>query len=78
MRQYCRYCNHCHYGDAVYCDVKEKTMPESRAKAVNNCIHFVFNELDVFYGGDMSKVYKPQKTKETKTEQIGGQLCLQL
>ncbi len=73
MKQYCRYCSHCHYGDAVYCDAKRKTMPESRAKSVNNCKDFDFNEIDVFYAGDMNKVYKP---RELKQKQCDGQVSL--
>lgn len=73
MKQYCRYCSHCHYGDYVYCDVKKKTMPENRAKAVNSCKDFDFNEIDVFYEGDMSKVYKP---REPKKKQCDGQVSL--
>lgn len=73
MKQYCRYCCHCHYANCVYCDVKEKTMSERTAKAVNNCKDFLFNEIDVFYEGDMNKVYKP---REPKKKQCDGQIEL--
>lgn len=60
MKQYCRYCNHCINGDAVYCEVLKITMSEEKAKRVNRCKEFVFNEIDVF---DLEKRYKPRKTK---------------
>ena len=44
MKQYCRYCCHCHY-----------------------------NEIDVFYMGDMDKTYKP---RELKQKQCDGQIEL--
>lgn len=73
MKQYCRYCAHCHYADGVYCDVKNEQITESKAKAVNQCKDFVFNEIDVFYEGDMTKVYKPRKPKK---KQCDGQMRL--
>ena len=48
MKQYCRYCVNCIYGDVVWCDEINKMMSESQAKRVNHCKHFVFNEIDVF------------------------------
>lgn len=60
MKQYCRYCNHCIVGDVVYCEVLKITMSEEKAKRVNRCKEFVFNEIDVF---DLEKRYKPRKTK---------------
>lgn len=61
MKQYCRYCTNCVYGDCVYCSELRKIMSESSAKTVNNCKHFIFNEIDVF---DFNKVYKPRKAKQ--------------
>lgn len=63
MKEYCRYCSHCCYGDAIYCEVKNKTMSENTAKSVNHCKDFAFCELDVF---DIEKKYKPTKEKEFK------------
>lgn len=40
MKQYCRYCSHCCYGDAIYCEAKNKTMSENTAKSVNHCKDF--------------------------------------
>jgi hypothetical protein len=54
----------------VYCDVKGKTMAESTAKTENRCKDFEFNEIDVFYMGDMDKRYKPREVKEKDTTQI--------
>lgn len=73
MKQYCRYCAHCHYADDVYCDIKNGRISESKAKAVNHCKDFEFNEIDVFYAGDMTKVYKPKEPKKT---QCDGQMKL--
>ena len=60
MKQYCRYCVNCIYGDVVWCDELNKMMSESQAKTVNHCKHFVFNEIDVF---DLDKKYKPRAEK---------------
>ena len=60
MKQYCRYCANCVYGDVVWCDELNKMMSESSAKNVNHCKHFVFNEIDVF---DLDKKYKPRAEK---------------
>ena len=71
MKQYCRYCAHCHYGDAVYCSIYEKTMSESTAKSSNRCKKFAFAEIDVF---DTDKTYKPRKGKPEKPDQITMQI----
>ena len=62
MKQYCRYCSNCIVGDAVYCEALKITMSEEKAKRVNRCNEFVFNEIDVF---DLEKRYKtrPRKAK---------------
>ena len=60
MKQYCRYCAYCVYGDVAYCEVHNETMSEQKAKRVNKCKDFVFNELDVF---TMNK-YKPRTIKK--------------
>lgn len=60
MKQYCRYCNHCIVGDVVYCEALKITMSEEKAKRVNHCKEFDFNEIDVF---DLDKRYKPRKKK---------------
>lgn len=71
MKQYCRYCSHCHYGDVAYCDVKQKTMSESSAKAMNNCKDFELNPIDVFMENE--KGYRPREPKKTDCE---GQISL--
>lgn len=67
MKQYCRYCNHCINGDAVYCEALNKTMSEEKAKRLNRCKEFVFNEIDVF---DLEKRYKPRKEKKEIQERL--------
>ena len=61
MKQYCRYCSNCIVGDAVYCETLKMTMTEEKAKRVNQCKHFIFNEIDVF---DLEKRYKPRRAKK--------------
>ena len=61
MKRYCRYWSNCIVGDAVYCEALNKTMSEEKAKRVNHCKEFVFNEIDVF---DLKKRYKPRKAKK--------------
>lgn len=63
MKQYCRYCASCVYGDVIWCSEKEKEMAESSAKRPNKCACFVFNEIDAL-GGDLNKKYKPRVKKE--------------
>ena len=72
MKQYCRYCAYCSYADGCYCSKKNKPMSESAAKRVNACKDFEFNEIDVFYMGDMTKTYKPRikKVDECKERQL--------
>lgn len=41
MKQYCRYCSHCSYGDIVYCKLLKKTMSEEKAKKLQKCKYFV-------------------------------------
>lgn len=67
MKQYCRYCANCIYGDAVYCAEKQKTMSEETAKRVNQCKHFIFNEIDVF---NFDHKYTPAKPKKENEMQM--------
>lgn len=67
MKQYCRYCTFCSYGDVCYCDAKKKTMSEEAAKKLNNCEDFDFNPFDVF---NPERQYKSRKKAEAHTEQI--------
>lgn len=67
MKQYCRYCSHCVYGDVVYCEVLNDTMSEKKAKSVNKCKHFELNEIDVF---NINKTYKPKEHKRKEIEKI--------
>ena len=67
MKQYCRYCSRCSYGDVCYCDAKRKTMSEEAAKKPNNCKDFDFNPLDVF---DPEKEYKPREKPNAHAEQL--------
>lgn len=66
MKQYCRYCSHCCYGDVAYCEIRKKTMSDNSIKAINKCKDFEFNVIDVL---DLDKKYKPREKK--KYEQMG-------
>lgn len=61
MKHYCRYCSHCCSGDVVYCEKLKRAMSEDKAKRVNNCKDFEFNEIDVF---NPEHTYKERKKKE--------------
>lgn len=62
MKQYCRYCANCIYGDIPYCDIKKQTMNEAYIKRVNNCKDYNFCNIDVISGKD----YSPRKQKAQK------------
>lgn len=66
-KQYCRYCAYCTYGDAVYCEMKDKVMNIEAAKRLNKCPYFAFNERDVF---NLEKIYKPKKRKKKLVEKV--------
>lgn len=68
MKQYCRYCSHCHYGDAAYCDKLERTMSDEKAKRINQCKDFDFLEIDVFNPNNSYK--ERQKNKKHKQMNI--------
>lgn len=64
MKQYCRYCANCVYGDCVWCDELNKVISESTAKSVNHCKSFIFNPIDAFNpfnALDETKRYKPRE-----------------
>ena len=67
MNQYCRYCAHCIYGDALYCAAQNGVMDEKSAKQVNKCKDFDFCEIDVF---DHERTYKPRQISELAKNQI--------
>lgn len=68
MKQYCRYCSHCHYGDVAYCDKLERTMSDEKAKRINQCKDFDFLEIDVFNPNNSYK--ERQKNKKHKQMNI--------
>ena len=67
MKQYCRYCAHCVYGDAIYCSKKDITMSEQEAKRMNKCKDFSFCKIDVF---NPEHIYKERKISELAKNQI--------
>lgn len=67
MKQYCRYCQYAHYGDWVWCDIKENLISTDYAKRTNQCPYFELNPVDVFLETDG---YKPRKPKEPDGKQI--------
>lgn len=64
MKQYCRYCGYCVYGDTPYCEAKKQTMTETYIKRVNSCKDYSFCNIDVINGGD----YTPRKPKKLVDE----------
>lgn len=50
MNQYCRYCCNAHWRDegVFYCDKKNDFFSEEKAKHINRCKDFDFNENDLF------------------------------
>ena len=63
MKQYCRYCSHCHYGDVAYCEKLQRTMSDEKAKRINQCKYFDFLEIDVF---NPNRSYKERQKASIK------------
>lgn len=60
IKQYCRYCAFCSYGDIAYCGEYDKTMSDSTIRRENHCKRFAYSELgDVETG----KQYQPRREK---------------
>ena len=70
MKQYCRYCVHCHTGNGNWCDKKEREYSDSYFKRANNCKDFVFCEIDAFM--ENPNPYKPREAykKHEKAEPL--------
>ena len=69
-KQYCRYCANCVLvdEDVCYCEISKTTFVGSKAKSVNQCKNFDFNELDVF---NIERKYKPiegRKSPQRKSD----------
>ena len=61
MKQYCRYCAFCCYGDVPYCTDHEQVLSESKLRHENTCKDFSLSDLgDVETG----KPYSPRKVKD--------------
>lgn len=56
MKQYCRYCVLCNQvdDDICYCSESKRTFDGAKARRVNKCKDFIFNEIDVF---DLERKY---------------------
>lgn len=67
MKQYCRYCGHCFFGDDLICGIMQQPITEESAKRVNNCRDFAFVEEDVF---NPDHKYKPRQVSELTKNQI--------
>ena len=76
MKQYCRYCTNAvdYNGEATdfLCLANAECgnngagwfYPAEKAKRVNKCKYFEFNELDVFYTTYGERKYKPRPRRE--------------
>lgn len=60
MKQYCRYCAFCCYGDVAYCTEFDKPMSDEQIKRANNCKSFALSELGDVESG---RQYTPRKEK---------------
>lgn len=70
MRQYCRYCAFCVYGDCLYCSFHNKTLSETYATHTNTCNNFALSDMgDVITG----RQYRPHRYHG---KQIDGQMSL--
>lgn len=78
IKQYCRYCNHLHTGNGIWCDAKEKELSESTAKSVNHCKLFLFNGMDAFF--ENTEGYKPRQPYNPRQPDIDeiaeNQICM--
>lgn len=84
MLQYCRYCaNAIDYngeGEDFICLAKApcgndgagRMYDAKKARRVNKCKHFEFNELDVFFTSKGERVYKPNKTASRRLQSLVG------
>lgn len=78
IKQYCRYCNNAldYNGEATdfLCETDNRFYPASKAKRINKCKNFEFNENDIFrYDADGNfATYKPRDkyAKRQPKEQI--------
>lgn len=68
MKQYCRYCANCVYGDVAYCEAKGMCLSDAYAKRPNKCREFEFNEIDAF--GENKHPYRTREKKPAVGEQI--------
>lgn len=67
MKQYCRYCSSCVFGDVPYCDVQSKILTESYIKRENHCKDYGFCNIDAISG----KEYTPRKQNNKKKSEMG-------
>lgn len=75
MKQYCRYCNNAVQVDdgIIYCAAYKQTLTEVKAKRVNSCKRFIFNEIDAF---DLARKYKPIEQRKSNRSTGCGQISL--
>lgn len=66
MIQYCKYCSNATAvdDDVGYCKVQRQTMSKKVCIRPNKCMHFIFNEKDVF---KIKKRYNPRQ-EQTECE----------
>ena len=76
MKQYCRYCVWLHVNNVPYCDKKKEFRSKSSCTHTNNCKDFMFADVEPEYQDAFGETsgYKPRKPKHS--QQIEGQLEL--
>ncbi|MBR6030184.1 MAG: hypothetical protein IKP40_13960 [Clostridia bacterium] len=74
MKQYCRYCAFCCYGDVAYCTEFDRPMSDAQIKRANQCERFALSGLgDVETG----RQYQPREER-FDDGQINGQMRMEL
>lgn len=76
MKQYCRYCVELCVNNVPYCQAKEKVLSRSYCMHTNNCKDFRFADVEPEYQDafGITNGYRPRKPKHS--QQIEGQLEL--
>lgn len=72
MKQYCRYCALYNQvdDDICYCSESKQTFSGAKARRVNKCKSFLFNEIDVFDLGHKYKTMEDRKQPQKTGHQI--------
>ena len=70
IKQYCRYCSFCCYGDIPYCTFYEKELTDKKIRQQNRCVAFNLSPLGDVESG---KHYQPRGRKQ---KEFDGQMSI--